>query len=108
MSRAARLLLVVAPLLGGCDTFFSVHGRVTECGGGAPLGGVSVRTTLRGGGEKQEVFTDPEGRYSAFLNEPPSAEATIVYEKPTFVSVERSFEGAPEREEDVCLQPAVE
>ena len=106
MRRAARVLLLVAPLLGGCDEFFSVHGRVTECGSGAAIAGVSVRTTLRGGEEEQEVFTDPSGRYTAFLNEPPSAAATLVYEKPTFVSVERSFEGAPERDEDVCLEPA--
>ena len=107
MSRVARLLLLVAPLLGGCDKLFSVHGRVTERGSGAPIAGVSVRTTLRGGDEEQGVFTDPSGRYTAFLNEPPSAAATLVYEKPTFVSVERSFEGALERDEDVCLDPAV-
>lgn len=107
MSRVAKLLLLVAPLLGGCDTFFEVRGRVTECSSGAPIVGVSVRTTLRGGGETQEAFTDSSGRYLAFLNEPPTVEATIVYEKPTFVSVERSFEGAPEGDEDVCLQPAV-
>lgn len=108
MSRVARLMLLVTPLLGGCDSFFTVQGRVTACSSGAAIGGVSVRTTLRGGGEEQVVFTDPSGHYSAFLNEPPSAEATLVYEKPTFVLVERSFEGAPERDEDVCLQPAVE
>ena len=107
MSRSVKLLLLIAPLLGGCDQFFTVHGRVTECGSGAPLGGVRVQTTLRGGAEVQEAFTDPSGRYVAFLNEPPSAAATLVYEKPTFLSAERSFEGASERDEDVCLQPAV-
>ena len=107
MRRVARLLLLVAPLLGGCDAFFQVRGRVTECASGEPIVGVSVRTTLRGGGEMQEAFTDSSGRYLALLNEPPTAAATLVYEKPTFVSVERSFEGAPEGDEDVCLQPAV-
>jgi hypothetical protein len=108
MSRGAKFLLLLAPLLGGCDQFFTVHGRVTECGSGEPITGVRVRTTLRGGDEEQEDFTDPSGHYVAFLNEPPTAEATLVYEKPTFVSAERSFEGAPERDVDVCLQPVVE
>ena len=107
MSRVASLLLLVTPLLGGCDSFFTVQGHVTACGSGAPIVGVSVRTTQRGGGETQEAFTDSSGRYLAFLNEPPTAEATLVYEKPTFMSVERTFEGAPEGDEDVCLQPAV-
>ena len=102
--RCAALLLCLT----GCDTFFEVHGTVTRCDTGQPLVGVQVAAELESGVSDDEEATDssdPDGRYSVTLNEPPSASATIVWSKPTFQMLRKSFDESPDEAQDVCLVP---
>ena len=107
-------ILLVALALPACDTFFGVHGTVTDCGTSAGLAGVSVDVQVdRGFRDRMQslpnyAVTDAEGRYAVHLNEPARTWATLTFHLDGYQSLTppqfkgREHEDAPF---DVCLMP---
>lgn len=102
----STVLVMCTAALPACDGFFEVHGVVTRCSDEEPLVGVRVTLHLGEGissDETQEAFSAPDGSFSVALNEPPSASATLLLEKPGYESTERFFSESPSESIEVCM-----
>ncbi len=106
----ARLLLLPVLLLVGCDRFFRLQGRVTDCDTGRPLEAVAVRVTLDRGVREPPTtaVTDRDGVFAVGLNEPERAWVTVTLTRPGALPLSESVRGAPRGVWTRCLtaQPA--
>jgi len=108
------LLLGLAGVLAGCDTFFVVEGTLSQCGTTLPIAGAEVTVmndhpgtwdTLDGETSK----TDGSGHFEAELSRPSSEAATVSFSKTGFASVSQDFpKGLPNwpYHMDFCLNAA--
>ena len=110
----ALLLAVLAVAAAGCDTFFRVHGTLTDCATGAPIAGATAVTTTDPGAwegpETETTTSDAGGHFQIELNKPASEPATVTFGSPGFADLSRdSPMGTPVGglEADFCLQAAV-
>jgi hypothetical protein len=111
---SALLLAALAVAAAGCDTFFRVHGSLTDCATGAPIEGAQVVTTTDPGAwegpETERTSTDAGGHFQAGLNKPASEPATVTFSYPGFTSLSQDFPmGTPVDgiAADFCLEAAV-
>jgi hypothetical protein len=113
MQRFVAILLV-ALALPACDTFFGIHGTVTDCDTSAGLAGVSIDVQVdRGFQDRMQslpnaAMTDAQGKYGLTLNEPSRSWATLTFHLDGYQSLTtpqlkgHEYEDAPY---DVCLMP---
>lgn len=96
----------------GClDSFFGVCGYVRHCSSNEPIVGVKVSLNLVEGISSEELvasYTNPDGYFCVYLNEPPNVTVTLSTEKPFYKEVEENFDGSPEDEVNLCLEPEAE
>lgn len=113
-NKIQRVCLVGGALLPGLlflvvggDRFFSMPGTVRDCATGAPLPDVDIQVVLdKGIGEEpSEIQTDGDGRFHAFMNEPPSSWATLEFTHSEYRSLRQQYRGLPEEEVTLCLEP---
>lgn len=117
MTRPARreaavcaiIAILATVLIGGCDDFFVIDAHVTDCDTGEPIAGARATTKLdRGFDEEDHIDTTrSNGRLEVFLNEPPSAWATVYLESEGYHGWAQQFRGAPTGVVSICLRRAV-
>ena len=104
MTRVAAIVVLMA----GCmDGFFTISGRVTRCADDQPLVGVKVQLILEDGVSADETsvaYSDPDGTFSVALNEPESASARLVLEKPGYTTREQDYSQASSSQM-FCMMP---
>ena len=90
------LLLLVATVT-GCHTFFTVNTVVTDASTGQPLSDATVTLVLDKGVEEPDVVktTGTNGKVEIWINEPPSAWATLTVEKNGYETWSTQFRGSP-------------
>ena len=106
LRRPTSWPLVVGLFVGCNGAVFEVNGVVTRCDDATPIVGARVRLALVSGvsgNEEGTSYTSPLGRYTASLNEPPSATARITISKPGYSPVDDTLDGAPNGDRNYCL-----
>ena len=65
-------LLFFTLAMAGCDTFYTVHGTVTDCSDGSPIAGADVQLEMHVDGQVKhdETKSEADGSFIAVLNEP--------------------------------------
>lgn len=104
---AGALFLFAASTI-GCDQFLAVDGHVTNCSTGAPIVGARAMLKLVEGvsdAECETAYSDPNGNFTIALNEPPTASATLLLDKPTYAPLTRDLSKAPDERLNFCLEP---
>ena len=102
-----RIAPIVVLLAGCMDGFFVISGRVTRCADDQPLVGVKVELILKSGVSADETsvaYSDPDGTFSVALDEPPSASARLVLEKPGYAGQEQDYSQAS-TSQVFCMTP---
>ena len=110
-------ILLAALALAGCDTFFGVQGRVTDCETDAPLAGVVVDVQVdRGFRDRMQSIpsaaeTDADGKYAVHLNEPERSWVTLTFHRDGYLSLTSpQIKGHEYRDAayDLCLAPGAQ
>jgi hypothetical protein len=106
------LLVGLAAVLSGCDTFFQVKGNLTQCGGATAIAGADVMLTTDPGAwdgrETETTSTDEDGYFFAGLNKPMDEAATVSFSKRGFAPFSQDFpNGVPSWPYAIapCLDP---
>jgi len=102
-----RIALIVVLLAGCMDGFFTINGHVTRCADDQPLVGVKVQLILETGVSADETsvaYSDPDGTFSVSLNEPESASARLVLDKPGYITQDQAYSQAP-TSQVFCMMP---
>ena len=101
------VLAVCAGCLTGCDTFFELHGNVTDYSTGRPIAGARAKLVLdRGVGEEDHLIsTEGTGRLDFIMNEPRVVWATLTVEHTNYYQWSTQFRGMPGSEIGVRLIP---
>lgn len=101
------VLAVSGVCLTGCDTFFELHGNVTDYSTGRPIAGARAKLVLDRGAEEPDhiVSTDGTGRLDFIMNEPRGVWATLTVEHTNYNGWSTQFQGTPDSEIGVRLIP---
>jgi hypothetical protein len=101
------ILAASAVCLTGCDTFYEVHGNVTDYSTGRPIAGARAKLVLDRGVEEPDhiALTDDSGRLDFIMNEPRGVWATLTVEHTNYSRWSAQFRGTPDSEIGVRLVP---
>lgn len=112
--RAVAVFLAALTLT-GCDSFFEIQGRVTDCGTNAGLAGADVDVHVdRGYQDRMESFpnetmTDARGDYFVGLNDPSESWVTLTFHRDgylSFTAAQFKGHGHSDPAYDLCLTQA--
>lgn len=91
------LAICFVAMFSGCHSFFSVNAVVSDAETGIPIEGASATLVLdKGVGENPiNLETKEDGKLRMWMNEPPSAWATLTVDKNGYLPWSTQFQGKP-------------
>ncbi len=106
--RRTLVWLCFGLILSGCDRFYTVAGRVTDCATHRPIAGASVTVWLNEW-DNDAVVADAEGRFHVALNDPPSQlVSTLTESAENYVTRTGRVSHQHEANQGLCLRASNE